>query len=682
MEVKGLGGDRIGSGSKNTVHLRTYERSNSNLSYTFKNTQSVGTLVPFLKKVMLPGASADIDINMDALTHPTIGPLFGSFKGQVDVYTIPIRLFNAKLAINLANIGLTMEKIKLPRLRLRAAPPKSLENIDNCQINPSCILSYLGMRGLGHSKNDEVIYTEIQRDFNAVTWLAYWDIVKNYYMNKQEKIGVVVHNPLTTTQWNLETTPEAQFTNGYVSTSLTYSDTMTGGAPMVVWSNAQMKITLTFDELTQFKADNIVISIGGIWARAIDIFMLYVVTEDEVVFSMPIEGNPYIPANQEVLLGYFFINNLLNNILESEPQLKTFNIENIDAARKKILSLVEQDTAVTFDEENTLELSEPYTLIHTKKLLDGVNAGYVYSKQSPQEGLAIKTYQSDLFNNWLDTETITGSNGINELTAVAVTDGKFTIDALNIANKIFNVLNRVMLSGGSIDDWTEAVYDHQVYKRINSPVYVGGLSKELVFQEITSTAQTEDQALGTLAGRGTMVNKKGGRIKIKTDEISYVIGLVSFTPRLDYSQGNDWDVNIESMDDWHKPGLDAIGFQDLPTDQIAWWDTEINPTNGEITYFSAGKQPSWIQYRTSVDRVYGNFAIPNSEMFMVLNRDYDGKFESARKVRIKDLTTYIDPTKYNNIFAYTKIDAMNLWVKIDVKFEMRQKMAAKQIPNL
>ena len=56
--------------------------------------------------------------------------------------------------------------------------------------------------------------------------------------------------------------------------------------------------------------------------------------------------------------------------------------------------------------------------------------------------------------------------------------------------------------------------------------------------------------LGTLAGKGTLSNKhKGGKVVVKVDEPSYLIGIVSLTPRIDYSQGNNWDNHLETMDD-------------------------------------------------------------------------------------------------------------------------------------
>ena len=73
-------------------------------------------------------------------------------------------------------------------------------------------------------------------------------------------------------------------------------------------------------------------------------------------------------------------------------------------------------------------------------------------------GLLVKTYNSDLYQNWINTDWIDGSNGINEITAVNVADGKLTMDALNLAQKVYNMLNRIAIPGGTYRDWLETVY--------------------------------------------------------------------------------------------------------------------------------------------------------------------------------------------------------------------------------
>jgi hypothetical protein len=65
-------------------------------------------------------------------------------------------------------------------------------------------------------------------------------------------------------------------------------------------------------------------------------------------------------------------------------------------------------------------------------------------------------------------------------------------------------------------------------------------------------------------------------------------------------------------------------------------------------------------------------------MFMTLNRRYE--WDST--IGIKDVTTYIDPSKFNTIFAQSNLDAQNFWVQILANITARRKMSAKVIPNL
>ena len=248
------------------------------------------------------------------------------------------------------------------------------------------------------------------------------------------------------------------------------------------------------------------------------------------------------------------------------------------------------------------------------------------------------------------------------------------------------MLMRIAVSGGTYDDYLEATYDHNRIKEAKSPVYEGGLIREIAFQEVLSQTENEQASLGSMGGRGILTDrKKGGKMIVKTDEPCILMGIVSITPRIDYSQGNDWSVNLDNYDDLHKPELDGIGFQDLITDEMAWFDTDIrmledisgNITAGSPDFKSAGKVPAWLNYMTSVNEVKGNFA-NEEQMFCVLNRRYE--FDGNQG--IKDLTTYIDPSKFNHVFAQTRLDAQNFMVQIRTDITARRKMSAKLMPNL
>jgi hypothetical protein len=682
-----LGGDRIGSGNKQEISLKNYSRSTHDLSYIWRSSMASGTLVPFMSELALPGDTFDIDLECDVKTLPTNGPLFGSYKVQLDVFECPIRLYNGKLHMNMLNIGMDMSEVLLPQVKMTSYyDPNDLD--DNFQINPSSIYSYLNIRGVGRSStgSDE----DLVRYFNGISYLGYWDIYKNYYANKQEERGFVIHAENLDNEFTVTSAEVTVIGNGSVVTEDVFASSETvntnpGSDPQ---TQVSYKITLKWNDNTAEaygtpKPGGYKVSIGGTNFTLDQLWDTIVVPENvsgidqeyEVTCTgyFGPEGNFTWDATGET-----FMANEDGTIGVGPPQLTEFDLDNIDGMRMDILEDVRSTTAFVID-ENT---AAPYGLGLGKS---GAKWKDAY-KLANQEGLGIKTYQSDLFNNWISTEWIDGTNGVNEVTAVSTAGNEFTIDALNLANKVYNMLNRIAISGGSYDDWLDAVYTHERSKGVENPVYHGSLIKELSFEEVVSNAATDVgsgsdttfQPLGELGGRGRLTRKhKGGRIKIKVSEPSYIMGIVSLTPRIDYSQGNKWDTTLKSMDDLHKPALDEIGFQDLVTDAMAWFDTEVNPTTEAITYGSAGKQPAWINYMTNVNQCRGNFAVANSEMFMTLNRKYE-----QETTGIGDLTTYVDPSKYNEIFAYSQLDSQNFWVQISNRITARRKMSAKVIPNL
>ena len=313
---------------------------------------------------------------------------------------------------------------------------------------------------------------------------------------------------------------------------------------------------------------------------------------------------------------------------------------------------------------------------------------YAESIAVPMQGLVVKTYQSDLFNNWIKTETIDGTNGIREITTIDTSAG-LELDTLNLAQKVYNMLNRVAIAGNTYEDWQSAVYSYETVRKAETPMYMGGYSSEIYFDEIIATTGADNtpngkQVLGDLGGRGKQYKEKGGHIKFTIEEPSIIMCIVSLTPRITVSQGNKWYLTeIASVDDLHKPALDGIGYQDLLVEQMTWNGAKIDNQGNVVEKLSAGKTVAWINYMTDVDECFGDFADEEGLAYMVLNRNYNIDFNTDGTPKApNDITTYIDPTKYNYAFAYNQIDAQNFWTEIKFIIEARRLMSAQQIPNL
>lgn len=679
---KTLGGDRIRSESKMEVYLPNFGRSSHNVGKIIRTSQACGTIVPYWCQIGLDGTTFYIDITTKVKTLPTTGPVFGSFKHQIDVFVIPIRLYIAALHNNALGVGLNMSKVLLPQFRVSTAIASIYENDTNRgQVNPSSLLSYLGIKGFGYSETNSHI-----RTFPAIFNLAYWDIFKNYYANKQEENAYVITG--INHIWKKISAGDGVAWNRVwtENSSESYPLNPSSQAPSFIKLEFEEKISpeevneiqfLTNDPEKPTQKINKLTKLGDAFIfertdpeamglkkpddpkRATNIYVYQVKKPINIAYNQNIAGQNYLtmPDNKKI-------------------QLTPFPLKNIDEERNKILAA--PSTSAYIVDGATM----PYGAATKTIGLPSYDRRGKYNSANSwysQAGLAVKTYLSDRFNNWLNTEWIDGTTGgINSITAVDVSDGKLTMDALILQKKIFNMLNRVAITDGTYQAWREATYGIRSATLPESPIFCGGMQSEIAFDEIVSNSATDEEPLGTLAGRGVATMYKSGRgLKIKCTEPSMIMALGSITPRIDYSQGNKWWTRLQNMDDFHKPTLDAIGFQELIAEEAAAWTTEAIADH-DLTYQSLGKQPSWIEYTTDVNETYGEFAAGMPLAFMCLNRVYEENSDHT----IGNASTYIDPTIYNNIFAESRLSSQNFWVQVAFDVTARRVMSAKQIPNL
>ena len=440
--LKTLGGDRLGAGKKMKVELHNYERSTHDLGYIWRSTMSAGTLVPFMTQVALPGDTFDITLDAFVNTHPTIGPLFGSFKMQLDIFQCPIRLYQGQLHNNKLGIGMNMASVKLPYLRFEAPYEtaeviNTIKDYDNSQINPSCLLSYLGIRGIGVNMTENPV---AERRFNAIPLLSYWDIYKNYYANKQEEIGAAIDLQMTNVQHNVNTMEVN-------SSALPQTGISTEALPLNVNSYIDLlrAAGMPQDE-TQI---TIVTDAGKITLATIGRRENTGPNSVRFWYDSARWGN-----RTAISWEYQTPSAQVRGI-----QVNTFPLSNIDSMREAILASA--GSPVAFDVFSQDEA--PYNYLSSDPEI---------KLKSSQQSLGIKTYQSDLFNNWLSTEWIDGTNGINAITAIDTSGGSFNIDTLNLSKKVYDMLNRIAVSGGS--------YDYRDYQLLKNQLYM----QELVFSEL------------------------------------------------------------------------------------------------------------------------------------------------------------------------------------------------------
>lgn len=684
---KTLGGDRLGSGRKMTQELHGFGRSSHNVSKITRTDQAIGTIVPVWCQIGTTGTTFYIDIEAKTRTLPTNGPIFASMKHQIDVFVIPIRLYIGALHNNMLGIGLNMKDVKLPIFSVQSRTPAT--NIDvhvnTQQISQDSLLAYLGVRGIGQSATPTIAGTMVKKVTQGLFVLGYWDTYKNYYANKQEGIGYVIGGSAG------KVTYLALYNDAITYQLLAQGSSGTWSAGHEIRSSTG---TLPNDRIALKATTPKANSMEEAWDIVIKNVILYKTgsTTKKYVWnesdwtikwdgkSKQLKLSPKTGTGTDVGIQTVAKKESYE-VSRDSIQINEFDLKGIDDARMTILKkAAEYNTPLNMN----IEIPQaPYRFSYDRANNNNGEGVFIGNASwFNQAGLGLRTFLSDRFNNWLSTEWIDGTNGINEITAIEIVDNKLSMDALILQKKIFDMLNRVAISGGSYNDWQEAVYGVKVARMAESPIYMGGASYEIVFSEVVSNSSVgEDEPLGTLAGRGVETNKKGGRsLRIKCEEPSIIMALSSYVPRVDYSQGNKWWTRLETMDDLHKPNLDAIGFQELITDEFCAVDT-VSPAGGSPTYRSVGKQVSWQEYMTDVNETYGDFAVGGELDWMAFNRVYEYEVTSGIG-KVTNATTYIDPTMFNVAFANAELSAKNLWSQIAFNVTARRVMSAKQIPNL
>lgn len=641
-----LGKNTLGDNNKMKVAMRDYDMSTHDISTVFRSSLGVGMLVPFCKILCQKGDIIDLDLINKTLSQPTLGPLFGSFKLQHFLFFGGFRLYNSWLHNNRTGIGMKMSDIKIPMMYAECIGG---ESDASTQISASALYKYLGWsksRRTGTQAKDGVYK-------NGVPLLLYLDIFKNYFANTQENKFYMLKG-LDSTMLINGTNTKIPYT-GFIeiSDATTLQLNVASNSYPDMWGQVKFLVADQYYNQIEVAASQL---------------------------SSNLNSNK-ITLNKVSSMGYKGINHISfkNNMAKYiKVKLSQYDLKILDEIRDVILHYKGNQTLhlrTSIMGPNNNGSNELVSFI-----TDLVNA-----QKQKLGGMLLKTYDSDIFNNWIKKEWVEGTGSITDRTTIDVSDGQLTMDMLNLQQKVYNMLNRIAVSGGTYKDWLETVYTAGKYlERPETPVFIGGMTQYIEFDEVISKSATEtqygNQPLGDIAaiGRGGKPTNNG-HIHYQCEEPGYIMGLMAITPMIDYSQGNDFDLNLQTIDDIHKPALDGIGYQDLIQEQMVG-ETSTYSNGGAINnikHVAANKTLAWIDYMTNYNRTFGDFAAGEALDFMVLNRRYD-----VENNEIKDLTTYIDPQKYIEIFADTAIDSQNFWVQTVIKATRRGNYSAKQIPFL
>ena len=371
--VRTLGKNTLGDNNKMKVAMRDYDMSTHDISTVFRSTVGVGMLVPFCKILCQKGDIIDLNLINKTLSQPTLGPLFGSFKLQHFVFFGGFRLYNSWLHNNRTGIGMKMSNIKLPMM---TAETKGSTTDARTNISSSALYKYLGWtksRRIGSNATSGVYK-------NGVPLLLYLDTFKNFFANTQEDKFYMISNV------GSEPTIKAGF----------------GGTP-----SADYKLPKTGLNVTPKKTDTVTITIPSHITNYKDAWNSIVfairdiktgvgtqVTADKLTTNATTQTITLDKLDTLYPNGGTLISILLNNTAAFGAFLKQYDLEILDQIRDVILHKKGNETQILKGDQ----MGEAQN--GSTKLANFID-DLIKSQEEKLGGMLLKTYDSDIFNNWV-----------------------------------------------------------------------------------------------------------------------------------------------------------------------------------------------------------------------------------------------------------------------------------------
>lgn len=293
------------------------------------------------------------------------------------------------------------------------------------------------------------------------------------------------------------------------------------------------------------------------------------------------------------------------------------------------------------------------------------NDMFTTAVQSPQQGVAplvgisstgVATFANEdgtTTNVQLDVdsdgETIVGFQSKENLpqgtvrSLISLASEGISINDFRNVNALQKWLETNIRKGYKYKDQIKSHFGVDVsYAELDMPEFIGGMSRNIVMNDITQTSATgingSDSPLGSWAGNGSCFGGSDHSITHYCDEHGFIMGVMYISPVPNYPQALDRFWIKSDPFDYYFPEFGHIGMQPIQNKLVA--PLQGTAASNEEVF---GYQRSWYEYLGSLDQVHGDF-LTSLDNYVIQRH-----FEEQPKLGA-DFTTINDATAYQ-IFA-------------------------------
>lgn len=222
-------------------------------------------------------------------------------------------------------------------------------------------------------------------------------------------------------------------------------------------------------------------------------------------------------------------------------------------------------------------------------------------------------------------------------------DFGISINDLRNVNSLQRWLEKNVSNGYRYRDQILSHFGVEVrFDELDMPEFLGGVSEDVNVMDVTQTVETEQNPLGSYAGKASCLGSSRNSINQYFDEHGFIIAILSVSPIPSYSQLLPKMFTKNHHLDYYSPEFAHVGMQPITYREVC----PIQAHNGGLSLDSVfGYNRAWYDYMASVDEVHGQFRTTLKDF--LINRT----FETTPQLGHDFLA--IDPNQTNDIFTVT-----------------------------
>lgn len=206
-------------------------------------------------------------------------------------------------------------------------------------------------------------------------------------------------------------------------------------------------------------------------------------------------------------------------------------------------------------------------------------------------------------------------------------------------------LYRLSISAGD-GDYGSQIRAHYGFDAVHDDwksSFIGGTSAPVSISEVITTATTEQAPTGDIYGKGASFNS--GKFSFTAKEHGIIMGIISIVPEADYMSNQIDRFNTKFYrEEYFQPEFADLGKQPLYSNEV-----NFAPEGSTLTNNVIGFTNRYMEYKTAVDRVHGNFAGGNLKQWAAPRNNPLIKVSNA--LAITAVSLKVDPRILNPIMS-------------------------------